>query len=141
MKNLTIITVLVIGLGFGFTQKKSSNGSYIQSVENKILTKTHVPQLMRQAIVTWYNGRHNKFPEHIGVAHRTLPIGTLVEFRRNGVTQLAVVNDRGPWGFTYKKGKKHYSYDFDISLKLAHILGIKRMGIAAVEYAIKGRIK
>jgi rare lipoprotein A (peptidoglycan hydrolase) len=96
---------------------------------------------MRKAIVTWYNGRLNKFPEHIGVAHRTLPIGTLVEFRRNGVTQLAVVNDRGPWGFTYKKGKKHYSYDFDISLKLAHILGIKRMGVAAVEYAIKGRIK
>jgi len=141
MKNLTIITVLVVGLGMSFSQKQSGNGDYIQSAKNQLLTKTHVPQLMRQAIVTWYNGRHNKFPQHIGVAHRTLPIGTLVEFRRNGITQMAVVNDRGPWGFIYKKGKKHYSYDFDISLKLANILGVKRMGVAAVEYAIKGKIK
>lgn len=140
MKNLTIITVLVIGLGMGFTKNKHYR-SESKATETQLLTKTHVPQMMRKAIVTWYKGRNNKFPEYIGVAHRTLPIGTLVEFHRGGVRQLAVVNDRGPWGFTYKKGKKIYQYEFDISLKLANILNIRKMGVAAVDYTIKGKIE
>ena len=36
-------------------------------------------------------------PEDIGVAHRTLPCGTRVTFRYNGVTVVTYVKDRGPY--------------------------------------------
>jgi hypothetical protein len=34
----------------------------------------------------------------IGVAHRTLPCGTLVQFTWGGITAVAPVIDRGPYG-------------------------------------------
>ena len=34
----------------------------------------------------------------LGVAHRTLPCGTLVQFRWHGRTAIAPVFDRGPYG-------------------------------------------
>ena len=136
MKNLTIITVLVICLGIGFSQKHHSNVGNPPVIKQQSLSKSHVPPVMRQAIVTWYNGRRTKPSKYIGVAHRTLPIGTLVEFRRNGITHTAIVNDRGPWGVKHIHGKRVYLYEFDVSLKLAKLLGIVRIGVATVEYKI-----
>jgi len=57
-------------------------------------------------IVTWYGPgfygnrtacgqRYTR--EIIGVAHRTLPCGTMVQFRWNGITATAPVIDRGPY--------------------------------------------
>ena len=121
-----------------------------QTKSNTVVTKKQtvaqldtatVPPKVDKALVTWYNGRTSKcklpsgitIPAHlIGVAHRTLPLGTLIEFRKNGIKQLAVVNDRGP---VQKR------FEFDISERLANILKIKREGVSKVEYVIKGIIK
>lgn len=57
-------------------------------------------------IVTWYGpgfygGRTAcglRYTRHIiGVAHKTLPCGTLVQFRYHGITVTAPVIDRGPY--------------------------------------------
>ena len=58
-------------------------------------------------MVTWYGpgfyGHHTACGQRysryiVGVAHRTLPCGTLVEFRWHGKTAVAPVIDRGPYG-------------------------------------------
>ncbi len=46
----------------------------------------------------------------IGVAHKTLPCGTLVQFRWNGITATAPVIDRGPYG------PPGYVFDFSAAL-------------------------
>ena len=46
----------------------------------------------------------------IGVAHRTLPCGTMVEFRWKGITATAPVIDRGPYG------PASYVFDFSAAL-------------------------
>ena len=62
----------------------------------------------------------------VGVAHRTLPCGTLVTFRYNGVTVTAPVIDRGPyvsgrtWDLSYGLcSKLHHCFTGTISWKLA----------------------
>jgi hypothetical protein len=71
-------------------------------------------------VVTWYgpgfygNGtacgqRYTR--EIIGVAHKTLPCGTLVQFQWRGITATAPVIDRGPYGPP--------GYDFDFSARLS----------------------
>lgn len=56
--------------------------------------------------ISWYGpgfwGQHTACgqilePNTIGVAHRTLPCGTRVTFRYNGLTVVARVIDRGPY--------------------------------------------
>jgi hypothetical protein len=46
----------------------------------------------------------------IGVAHKTLPCGTLVQFRWRGITATAPVIDRGPYG------PPGYVFDFSAAL-------------------------
>lgn len=46
----------------------------------------------------------------VGVAHRTLPCGTLIEFRWHGMTYTAPVIDRGPYA------TKAYVFDFSAAL-------------------------
>lgn len=62
----------------------------------------------------------------VGVAHRTLPCGTLVTFRYNGVTLTVPVIDRGPyvsgriWDLSYGAcSKLHHCFTGTISWKLA----------------------
>ncbi len=62
----------------------------------------------------------------VGVAHRTLPCGTLVTFRYNGVTVTAPVIDRGPyvssrtWDLSYGLcSKLRHCFTGTISWKLA----------------------
>lgn len=71
-------------------------------------------------IVTWYGpgfyGNRTACGQRytrtiIGVAHRTLPCGTLVEFRWHGMTAVAPVIDRGPYASA--------AYVFDWSAALA----------------------
>ncbi len=46
----------------------------------------------------------------IGVAHKTLPCGTMVQFRWNGITATAPVIDRGPYG------PAGYIFDFSAAM-------------------------
>ena len=62
----------------------------------------------------------------VGVAHRTLPCGTLVTFRYNGVTLTVPVIDRGPyvsgriWDLSYGAcSKLHHCFTGTIDWKLA----------------------
>lgn len=70
-------------------------------------------------IVTWYGpgfyGNRTacgvKYTRDIiGVAHRTLPCGTLVEFKWRGITAVAPVIDRGPFA------SKAYVFDFSAAM-------------------------
>lgn len=70
-------------------------------------------------IVTWYGpgfyGNRTacgvRYTRHIvGVAHRTLPCGTLVEFRWHGITAVAPVIDRGPFA------SSDYVFDFSAAM-------------------------
>jgi hypothetical protein len=71
-------------------------------------------------IVTWYGpgfyGNRTACGQRytrtiIGVAHRTLPCGTLIQFRWHGMTAVAPVIDRGPYASS--------AYVFDWSAALA----------------------
>jgi len=70
-------------------------------------------------IVTWYGPgfygnrtacgvRYTR--EVVGVAHRTLPCGTLVEFKWHGITAVAPVIDRGPFA------SRQYVFDFSAAM-------------------------
>jgi rare lipoprotein A len=71
-------------------------------------------------IVTWYGpgfyGQRTACGERytrfiVGVAHKTLPCGTLIQFRWHGMTATAPVIDRGPYASA--------AYVFDFSAALA----------------------
>ncbi len=68
------------------------------------------------------------------VAHKTLPFGTLIEFKnpKNGRRIRTRVADRGP----YVRGRQ-----FDLSEWTAIRLGVKGQGVAKLEYAVVGRLK
>jgi hypothetical protein len=70
-------------------------------------------------IVTWYGPgfygnrtacgvRYTR--DIVGVAHRTLPCGTLVEFKWHGITAVAPVIDRGPFA------SSDYVFDFSAAM-------------------------
>jgi hypothetical protein len=78
------------------------------------------PAWRNAPIVTWYGpgfyGRRTACGQRysrtiIGVAHKTLPCGTLIEFRWGGITAVARVIDRGPYATA--------AYVFDFSAALA----------------------
>ena len=66
--------------------------------------------------------KYNK--QIIGVAHRTLSCGTLIQFRANGRVITAPVIDRGPYGVAGR--------DFDLSEGLCVALG--RCHTAPIEW-------
>jgi rare lipoprotein A (peptidoglycan hydrolase) len=74
----------------------------------------------------------------IGVAHRTLPCGTLVEFRWHGMTAVAPVIDRGPFA------TKAYVFDFSAGLacNVFRPKGIKNSCFTRydVKYRVVGRV-
>ncbi|MDZ4169235.1 MAG: septal ring lytic transglycosylase RlpA family protein [Coriobacteriia bacterium] len=67
-------------------------------------------------------------PDSMMVAHKTLPFGTLVEFRYKGRTAVASVEDRGP----FTPGR-----DWDLGPGVIRILGFN--GVHKVSYRIVGR--
>lgn len=67
-------------------------------------------------------------PNSMIVAHKTLPFGTLVEFKYNGKTAVARVADRGP----YTSGRT-----WDLGPGVIRILGFN--GVHKVKYRIIGR--
>jgi rare lipoprotein A len=92
----------------------------------------------QQGIASWYGpGFHGKatasgeiYDMHaLTAAHRTLPLGTLIEVRNleNGRTTTARVNDRGP----HKRGRI-----VDLSLAAAQALGIEQVGLARVRLTV-----
>ncbi len=64
-------------------------------------------------------------PDSMIVAHKTLPIGTLVEFSYGGRTAIATVADRGP----YVPGRA-----WDLGPGTARVLGFE--GVARVRYRV-----
>jgi rare lipoprotein A (peptidoglycan hydrolase) len=98
---------------------------------------TAAPSGWQSARVSWYGpgfygntmaGGGTLTPTSMVVAHRSLPFGTKVEFRYNGRSCVAVVQDRGP-----------YIYDrvFDLGPGTASALGFS--GVGTVQYRIIGR--
>jgi rare lipoprotein A len=89
---------------------------------------------------SWYGpGFHGRrtasgeiFDMHaISAAHRTLPLGTVIEVRNleNGRTLVARVNDRGPWV---------HGRIVDLSMAAAEELGLYRSGVARVRVTVVG---
>ena len=77
----------------------------------------------------------NQQPFHMNqptVAHRTLPLGTVVEVRnlQNGLSAEAEVTDRGP----YVRGRI-----LDVSKAIAERLGMLEDGTAPVEILVIAR--
>lgn len=82
-------------------------------------TSRHAASWRVAPIVTWYGPgfyghgtacglRYTR--ELIGVAHRTLPCGTLIQFQWHGMTAVAPVVDRGPYA------SKLYVFDWSAGL-------------------------
>ena len=94
----------------------------------------------QEGIASWYGpGFHGKptasgeiYDMHaLTAAHRTLPLGTMVEVRNleNGRTTTARINDRGP----YRRRRI-----IDLSLAAAEALGIDQAGLARVRLTVIG---
>ena len=66
-------------------------------------------------------------PTTIGVAHKTLPCGTMVKFAYHGHAVTAPVIDRGP----YVTGRS-----FDLTAAAAEALDFEGVGVGAVRYAL-----
>lgn len=95
----------------------------------------------QEGVASWYGpGFHGKrtasgeiFDMHaLTAAHRTLPLGTLIEVRDLGTGRVVVarVNDRGP----FVRGRI-----VDLSMGAARSLGIEEAGIARVRVTVVGR--
>jgi rare lipoprotein A len=93
---------------------------------------------VQEGVASWYGpGFHGKltasgevYDMHgLSAAHRTLPLGTLIEVRNleNGRTLVARVNDRGP----HVRGRI-----LDLSLGAAQVLGLDRTGTARVRMTV-----
>lgn len=65
-------------------------------------------------------------PDTVGVAHRTLPCGTQVEFRRGGKTVVAPVIDRGPFA---------NDATFDLTKPVADRVGVT--GVDPVSFVVR----
>jgi rare lipoprotein A (peptidoglycan hydrolase) len=88
-------------------------------------TKPAKPKARRSAIATWFGpGFYGQktacgqtlTPAVIGVAHRTLPCGTLVKLSYSGHTLTVPVLDRGPYS--------HIGADWDLTAAAAQALSI-----------------
>lgn len=93
----------------------------------------------QEAVCSWYgqdfHGRITACGEIYDMyaytaAHRTLPIGTVVEFESNKARIRVIINDRGP----YIKGR-----DFDLSVAAFKALGNPYYGVLTFKYVILGR--
>jgi rare lipoprotein A len=108
------------------------------STDAKPTSAKRVKKHKQEGLASWYGpGFHGKptasgeiFDMHgLTAAHRTLPLGTLIEVHNleNGRTTVARVNDRGP----HKRGRI-----VDLSLGAAEELGIERSGVARVRLTV-----
>ena len=66
-------------------------------------------------------------PTTIGVAHKTLPCGTMVRFTYEGRTVTAPVIDRGP----YIRGRA-----WDLTVAASEAIGLESVGVARVGYQV-----
>lgn len=90
--------------------------------------RRHPPIVWSKSIASWYDdagGTACGFHAALGVAHKTLPCGTVVDFAYNGRTATAVVQDRGP----FISGR-----EWDLNQGLAAALGFN--GVDTVGYHI-----
>ncbi|WP_083900925.1 septal ring lytic transglycosylase RlpA family protein [Azospirillum sp. B4] len=70
-------------------------------------------------------------PEGLTAAHRTLPLGTVIEVSAHGQRVMVRVNDRGP----FVKGRV-----LDLSAAAARALGLDRVGTAMVSIRPTGAV-
>ena len=66
-------------------------------------------------------------PSTVGVAHKTLPCGTMVKFKHRGHVVMAKVIDRGP----YIAGRT-----WDLTEAAAEALDFEDVGVGRVQYAV-----
>lgn len=100
-----------------------------------------IPETRLGAVASWYPGRTlpcsletgTVLPDSLpGVAHRSMPKGTLLRFVLDGRSVVAIVNDRGP---------VPDSVEFDLSREVADSLEMVARGVAQIEYSVIGRIQ
>ncbi len=124
----------------GGTQKKgSSSNSYTYTVRGKQYTvDKSVRRYSKEGIASWYGpGFHGKKTANgeiynqnaMTAAHKTLPLGSIVEVRNlnNGKKITVRINDRGP----FIEGRI-----IDLSKKGAEKLGMLESGIAKVRVTL-----
>jgi rare lipoprotein A len=114
-------TVRAVPAGQATTATRAAaadGGAATPSVEGRALT------LYRRATVTWYGpgfyGRRTACGKRmstklLGVAHKTLPCGTLVDLYNNGQVVTVPVVDRGP----FRKGTS-----YDLTAATARAIGV-----------------
>ncbi len=144
---IALLWCLGVVCGFGGEVSAPEYGSYVKLGMPPKPVARPAPKLNWSAATVSYYGKgfhgrkmangerfnaygHNGVPT---VAHRSLPIDTLVEFKnpQNGRKIITRVADRGP----YVKGRQ-----FDLNEWTAVRLGIKQQGVARLQYAIVGKL-
>ena len=94
--------------------------------------------VLKRMVASWYGPRFDgkkmasgiRFASTLPViAHKKLPLGTIVRLCRGDASAVGIVLDRGPW----VKGR-----DLDISWGLASKLGLLRAGVGEVTVEVLG---
>jgi hypothetical protein len=136
---MAMLAVLVLGLAAVPASQAATGGasSYAATPEPEAAASSEIAfGGFRLAGASWYGpglwGRQTACgqtlrPTTIGVAHKTLPCGTMVKFVYHGRAVLAPVIDRGP----YINGRS-----FDLTAAAAQALDFEGVGVGTVRYAL-----
>lgn len=113
--------------------------SPLQCPRSSASASPHLPfPILKRMVASWYGPRFEGKKMASGIrfcstlpviAHKKLPLGTLVRLRRGESSVIGIVLDRGPW----IKGR-----DLDISWGLASKLGLLRAGVGEVTVEVLG---
>ncbi|TWB22032.1 rare lipoprotein A [Nitrospirillum amazonense] len=107
---------------------------------NTVAADDHAPVGGQVGKASWYGREHAGHrtasgeaydPEGLTAAHRTLPLGTVIEVSAHGQVVQVRVNDRGP----FVKGRV-----LDLSAAAARVLGLDRTGTAVVNIRPTGAV-
>jgi rare lipoprotein A len=127
------------GLALVIAGWAGSTATAARATETRSAQRARKPKV-EEGLASWYGpGFHGKttasgetYDMHaLTAAHRTLPLGTLVEVKNldNGRSLVARINDRGP---------ASRERILDLSQAAAHQLGIDRSGVARVRLKVVG---
>jgi len=137
---LTVATIAMLACPAGFAVVASASTGGAQAATGGVAAASAQAPIGRhgRAVATWFGpGFYGKrtacgqvlTPEVVGVAHRTLPCGTLVRVSYHGHTVVAPVIDRGP----YAQG-----VTWDLTAGAARSLGLA--GTARVGVRLVGQV-
>ena len=135
---VTVIAMLACPAALAVSAAASTGGAPAATGGASALGGTVPAAKQGRAVATWFGpgfyGKHTACgqvltPEVVGVAHRTLPCGTLVRVSYHGHTVVAPVIDRGPYA---------HGVTWDLTAGAAHALGLA--GTARVGTRLVGQV-